>query len=190
MANATFQPKIYRSQGSTSFVVASGGSVEVESGGHINEQSGAVHEFNAGAVITLNGSTFLSSTGKVKVPYGFALPVETISSGEGSTHGKTLQAGSCIHILTASTATEWLKMPTPAAGDVKYVYQVGASGGIILESTNGAGHEWNSTGGNRITMLGPGAAAVFAATSSTGWRLIAGVTSTGGLWAITISTST
>jgi hypothetical protein len=36
MADATYQPKVYRKQGGTEFVVASGGEVNIETGGIIS----------------------------------------------------------------------------------------------------------------------------------------------------------
>lgn len=190
MADTNYQAHVYRAKGSTSMVVASGGSIEVESGGETNLQSGANMKLTAGAVVALGTSTHISSTGKVFVPFGFGLPVETLTSGQGSAHAKTLQAGSCIHVFNISTAVEWFKMPAPAVGDVKYLYNLGASTQVIVESTNTATHVWNSTGGNRIRFEYTSAGAVLVAQTSTSWRLVAGDTSTGTTPVVDVSTST
>lgn len=42
MADATFQPKVYRKQGGDTLVVASGGTLSVESGGALSVASGAI----------------------------------------------------------------------------------------------------------------------------------------------------
>ena len=42
MADGTYQPKVYRKQGATAFVIASGGSLEIEAGGSLNLASGAI----------------------------------------------------------------------------------------------------------------------------------------------------
>lgn len=194
MADTNYQAQVYRARGSTSYVVASGGSVEVESGGQINEQSGAVHEFNTGAVITLNGSTFLGSTGKISAPYGLALPVETLTSSTSFSTGpgQLARAGSAIHLLTQTTAVELVRLPAPVAGDIKYFYHLGASTAIYIESSTSTGGSavWTSTNGNRFLSEGRTASLVLVATSSTGWRIVGGVTSTGGPAAATISTTT
>lgn len=60
MADATYQPLVYRAQGGSQLVVASGGSIKVETGGGILPNSGtkAAHIINAtggatGAVFNL-----------------------------------------------------------------------------------------------------------------------------------------
>jgi hypothetical protein len=51
MADATYQPKVYRKQGGDELVVASGGQINVESGGKITAAgTQAAHIANASAV--------------------------------------------------------------------------------------------------------------------------------------------
>lgn len=47
MADATYQPKVYRQQGGARFVVASSGSLDVESGGEIDIESGGAFKIAA-----------------------------------------------------------------------------------------------------------------------------------------------
>lgn len=47
MADATYQPKVYRKQGGDTQVVASGGDIAVESGGIVDIQTGGALKFNA-----------------------------------------------------------------------------------------------------------------------------------------------
>lgn len=55
MADATYQPKVFRSQGSTELVVASGGKVRVESGGTVNVESGGAFQL-AGTALTVTAA--------------------------------------------------------------------------------------------------------------------------------------
>lgn len=77
MADATYQPKVYRKQGSDELVVASGGTLTVESGGIVAVASGgkvtqAVVTKTAAYTVTAgdSGTTFLSGAVDLK----FTLP--------------------------------------------------------------------------------------------------------------------
>lgn len=65
MADATYQPKVYRKSGGDALVVASGGVVEVESGGTLRLDDGAVIESTAGVytVVTPDDVGLELSTG-------------------------------------------------------------------------------------------------------------------------------
>jgi len=51
MANASYQPKVYREQGGNRQVIASGGSLDVESGGELDLESGGALKI-AGTAVT------------------------------------------------------------------------------------------------------------------------------------------
>lgn len=64
MADATYSPLVYRAQGGSQFVVASGGSIKVETGGSILPNSGT----QASAIADVSVATIAWTTGdKAKV---------------------------------------------------------------------------------------------------------------------------
>ena len=67
MADATYQPEVYREQGGDRLVVASEGSADIESGGAINVESGGAIAVESGAESDFESGALLKQSG-VAVP--------------------------------------------------------------------------------------------------------------------------
>lgn len=167
MADATYQPKVYREQGGDELVVtssgvltlegtltvASGGSVAVASGGSIAAASGASVTFAAGAYITE--------------------PVQTLTSTQTATnvtnYGLTLLTG------TTTGPTYTLAAPS-AAGMTKYLSLTHSSSGATHRcalNSNSTGVSFDTTGGNQITFATSALRGVtLKSASTTSWRIV------------------
>ena len=132
MADASYQPKVYRKQGAKEFVVASSGKITCESGGEIEVESGGLLEVESGGHVEIEGSTGINvqDGGEIVVSTGglFAIPV-TKSSGVDQdipNYG--------FHILTNSgtaAAKDFrLVAGPPRAGLVLHLASIQATSGI------------------------------------------------------------
>jgi hypothetical protein len=109
MADATYQPKVYRKQGGDELVVASGGLVTLESGGIINVESGGAITIAAG---------------------GLVAPVALRTSDE-DTYSLTKEMSGLIYIGTKATATQVISLPLPTTLGVVFIFICGHAGGEI-----------------------------------------------------------
>ena len=136
MADATYIPKVYRTQGGSEFVVASSGAITVESGGSLDIESGGSLEI-AGTQVTataaqLNQSAGLTTSSVVVAAATLAIPVthRVALKSTGGAEALTLAngtAGQSITIytvaavgtgtLTPATATGFVSVALIAAGD-------------------------------------------------------------------------
>lgn len=83
-----YEPKVYRAQGSTKYVVASGGEIEVESGGYMSVESGGIVNYESGAVGQIGGVAALPTTaGYVYAVSGFQEYFERATSAGIANYG-------------------------------------------------------------------------------------------------------
>ena len=133
MADETYQPLVYRKQGSTEFVVASsglitvesGGKVELVSGGYINAASGGYINVEDGGyiaqpVVADTSSAALASNGVSTIENGSSVlftvtmdaPVAGVSkfisfgSGFGTSAICYLDLGAAVTVLSSAASTE------------------------------------------------------------------------------------
>jgi hypothetical protein len=124
MADATYQPKTYRTSGGDKMVVASGGELDVESGGSLKlagtavnataDEINAAADLSAGAAVAANGATLAASAalhaGRV-VQFGVATgTVVTLPAATGTGHVYTFVIGvtatSNANIIKVANATD------------------------------------------------------------------------------------
>lgn len=125
MADATYQPKVYRKQGGAEQIIASGGTQTVESGGAITVDSGAT--------LTVNGTLALGTGATVTLP--------VVAESEGST-----MANSGISTIGGTSAHTWFLAP-PVAGAYKIIC-------VTAASTSSGGAQTIDTGSSLITFDG------------------------------------
>jgi len=132
MSDASYQPNIYRKQGGSYLVVASGGTVTVESGGAITVDSGGTLT-NAGTLantgsVTNTGTITNSSDGIIKDTVTLNTAAATIATYGISSIGSS-SAGARAYKIAAPTATY--------KGYRKTVICRGSSGACTLSCTAG-----------------------------------------------------
>lgn len=116
MADGTYQPKVYRKQGATAFVIASGGALEVEPGGSINLASGALTlppNLKRGYIPLDIFSARSLSSGEVF----FGASVSATGGNLGNAIGGLLNLNSAPTLTMVSTAVRAPQL-TWASGDV------------------------------------------------------------------------
>ena len=115
MADATYQPKVYRKQGGAEFVVASSGAVTVESGGQIDLESGGRLDVESGGYIPI------SSGGQM------AIPVTSSTSNDAPIPNY----GLCVIRAAAATASDCREVAAPTrAGLVLHLVANCAATGV------------------------------------------------------------
>ena len=112
MADNTYQPLVYKKQGSTELVVASSGLVTVESGGEVDVESGGFIDIESGGGVKhyVSGAT---------------------SSASGSTTLSTL-TNDGLSWITSSGDTRMLYLTAPYAGAEKTLYFTAGSTGTVI----------------------------------------------------------
>lgn len=151
MADATYQPLVYRKQGSTEFVVASSGLITVESGGEITIESGGTIDVESGGGIDVESGAAitLESGGK------FVLPVTGVtSSASGSTTLTTLPVNG-LSCITSSADVRLLYLPSPYLGADKYIrFSAGSTQTVIyLDAKTNSAYFMDATGTNTTRGL-------------------------------------
>jgi hypothetical protein len=116
MADLTYQPFVYRTQGSTGYVVASGGRILIETGGGIRTTSITALDGDGniiGATITANGLFTGSSAATVAAGL-------TVSSALAVTAASTFSAGLTVAGVTYGQGgfKEYIQTMTSSAGIV------------------------------------------------------------------------
>lgn len=152
MADATYQPKVYRKQGSDEEVIASGGQetvesggkIAIESGGEIEGASGGIGDFQSGFLFYFADTSSFSAD-KLKYTL-YSLNTKTPPWGES---GTTVSGGSVItpaygyHILSLTTGLSlgtW-QLPTANLGARIHIdcSGVAGDGNVVLYASNTAG---------------------------------------------------
>jgi hypothetical protein len=144
MADATYQPAVYRKQGGDELVVASSGILTVESGGEIEMETGSSMTFASGSGLALaSGSSFklgtameIASGGSIALASGAALtiasgayqtvPVQTLAKAAVATPVTAFGISALEATTTGPTYT--MEAPT-AAGQVKFITMYASSTG-------------------------------------------------------------
>ena len=133
MADATYQPKIYRAQGGVKFVVASGGEIDIEAGGKLSI-GGTVFVTTGGNVVLGSlSSGNISSTGSITATSGIAGSSGTFTNGIAASSGTltgALAVGGALSLTTGVQCT---------TGNF--------SGGVAISSALGVGAALSLTSG-------------------------------------------
>ena len=161
MADATYQPKVYKNSGGNNLVVASSGTITVESGGIVNVESG-------GSIALASGGTLTYASGAYQ-----AVPYQTLGTSQTATpvtnYGLTALTG------TTTGPTYSLAAPT-AAGMMKYLALTATSSGVTNRAnvaSASTGVSIDTTGGNQITFATSALRGVtLVSASATAWRIV------------------
>ena len=156
----SYQPKIYRKQGGSDLVVASGGQIDIESGGHIDLESGGYLAAAAGGYI--------------------ANPYQAL----GSSQTATAIVNSGVTVLTGTTTGPTYVLPAPAAAGVaKWVVLNPTSSGathrcVVSTSAAGVKITHHSNDGDKLTLnTSAQGSALMVASGTSEWRVV-------GAWAV------
>lgn len=129
MADATYQPKIYKTQGGAELVVTSSGTLTLE--GTLAAASGAIVSYAAGSY--------------------FKYPIQTLTSTQTATNATNFG----LTVLTATTTGPTYTLAAPVVGLTKFLNITHSSSGVthraVLRS-NTTGVSFDTTGGNQITF--------------------------------------
>jgi hypothetical protein len=152
MADATYQPKVYRKNGGDILIVASGGEVDVESGGALKlagvELTASAAELNAVAGSSLTGATTAVAADALAIPVTHRIVTKTTGAdGEALTLANGV-AGQRLTIvltvdgggdgtLTPATATGWATIVFADAGDTASLEYVDDTVGWIILGLSG-----------------------------------------------------
>lgn len=152
MADATYQPKVYRKQGGDELVITSSGTLTVE--GRLDLASGSSFSFASGS--------------------GFAVPTQTLTSTQTATNITNFG----LSILTGTTTGPTYTLAAPVAGTLKWISMTSSSSGVThraVINANTTGVSFDTTGGNVITMATSAIRGLtLVGASATSWR-VAGV---------------
>lgn len=131
MADASYQPKVYRKQGGDELIVASGGAIDIESGGALK-----IAGTQVSATATELNETFLTldiADGSAEAVYYLLSPhagtiskIWTVTDGAVGTAdititaaiGATAVTGGVVTIATAGSAAGDIDSATPSAANV------------------------------------------------------------------------
>jgi hypothetical protein len=106
MPDSTYQPKVYREQGGSRQVIASGGSCDVESGGEIDVESGGALKL-AGTDVTSKLVAQAAQSG--------GMAVGTVAAaGNAQGNGGAIAGDLCV--VTAADGTKGVVLPAGAIG--------------------------------------------------------------------------
>lgn len=125
MPDVTYQPKVYREQGGSRQVVASGGSLDVESGGELDIESGGSLKL-AGTAIT---ATAAELNALADVSGRIVTSAATTISITAASHADRI-------LVLSSTHTQTATLQTSTGGGDKYtiiVSTVGTDGSKIIK---------------------------------------------------------
>ena len=142
--DATYQPKVYRTQGGDGLVVASGGSLSLQSGSSVQIETPI--EMASGTYVKKTVTTRAKTAVATAIPLG------------------------CICGIDASTTTPEYKLATPVAGAeivVTLVAQTSNVGAAVYSGSTGIAMA--TSGANKITLVGLNQTAIFHAASATRW---------------------
>lgn len=129
MADATFEPKVYKHENGDRMVVASGGSLDVESGGEINIETGGAIKINGSDLVAelsaLDGVVAGTVTASKAVIVGANKNIDTLAIADGG-----LKLGAGAGTAVTSTAAELNKLDGAALGS--HTFTVGVEGGNVI----------------------------------------------------------
>lgn len=143
MADATYQPKVYRTQGGNQIVVASTGNIKVESGGGIDLESGGQLRVADGAYLSVPVVT--ETTAAALSNYG----VSVVTKG------------------TTATGANTYTIDAPVAGAMKWLSVTAANSSehvIIQANTNVTFDPAGSK--DKLKIVAPGGVTLFGVTTS------------------------
>lgn len=120
MADATYQPKVYRKQGGDELVVASGGKINVESGGTIEvngtdliDELAALNGLDATELGYLNGVTAGTAASSKALVLSAGGDIQTITSGTITTLTSTTVNATTVDAPTVTNASLVLESLNP-----------------------------------------------------------------------------
>lgn len=142
MADASYQPKVYREQGGDRMVVKSGGSVDVESGGEIDVESGGALKI-AGTAISASAAELNIMVGVTATAAEINQAADVSSLGEVLTGTEALTVADNGKRFFLNSGTEFTTT-LPALADVaagwhcRFIVSAAASGApyVITEATS------------------------------------------------------
>ena len=159
MPDTTYQPLVYREQGGSRQVVASGGSMDVESGGEIDIESGGALKI-AGTDQTAKLVAAATKSG--------GTAYETVAAA-GSTQANAAAMVADFVLVTAADATKGVKLPAGVAGKIMFIKN---NANAVLKIWPPGGGQINAVGADTAMSIAAFTGAVLAASSTTQWFTI------------------
>lgn len=145
MADATYEPKVYKKDGGDTQVVANGGKQEIESGGETDYQSGASLKLDGTAITptaaeinVLDKGDGVRLTGLIRATYDFAVnggAVGTIDLGVTVPDNAIIYDG-CVEVITTCTS--------PTTDDATIAIQTEAANDIVTAVAIDTGTPWDA----------------------------------------------
>lgn len=164
MADASYQPKIYRQQGGERFVVASSGSLDVESGGELDIESGGALKI-AGTQVTASAAELNKLDGVASTATEIdqrALTMDITLGTEGTAHvvvpwGGTVKTVYSVIDAALNTGDETLVFQntggTAMTGGTLTIAQSGSAAGDV-DTVSPTGNNTFAAGDKLITVIG------------------------------------
>lgn len=124
MADATYQPKVYKKQGGDELVVAASGAINIESSGALNFESGSAFTVESGGDIAVEsgGTQTIESGGDIAVESGGIVDMQTGAVVKDTTAGAITDRHTFVDTVdwtgTASTAGGHGNWTAPASSDI------------------------------------------------------------------------
>lgn len=177
MADATYQPKVYRKQGGDELVVASGGKINIESGGTLElagvdlaGELAALNGLDSTELGFLNGITAGSITASKAVTRDAAsnVPLKgAVLAAAGNSQGTAAAIASQVTLVTGADNTTAVVLPTAVVGQTFVVVNTVANKTLPVYPATGAAINGGSA--NAAFTLGPGKAGIFHCTALLTW---------------------
>lgn len=166
MADATYQPKVYRDSGGDRWNCVSGGQINIESGSSFVVATDLEIASGGSLSIQSGGSVSVSAGGQLKVP------IQTLTSTQTATNATNFG----LTVLSATTTGPTYTLAAPVVGLTKYLSITHTSSGAthraVLRS-NTTGVSFDTTGGNEITFATSALrGATLVAQTTAAWRIV------------------
>lgn len=162
MPDTTYQPLVYREQGGSRQVVASGGSLDIESGGEIDIESGGSLKL-AGTAVTATAAKLNAAATK-----SGGTAYETVAAA-GSTKDDAAAMVADFVLVSAADGTKGVKLPAGVAGKIMFIKN---NANAVLKIWPPAGGQINAVGADTAMSIAAFTGAVLAASSATQWFTI------------------
>jgi len=159
MADNSYEPLVYREQGASRFVVASGGSLDVESGGEIDVESGGSLKI-AGTAVTGSAAALNALTATTS-----GVAVGTVAAaGDSQANGGAIIGDFCV--VTGADGTKGVVLPAGAIGK-RVVIKNNAN--AVLKVYPASGGKINAIAQDGAISMAAYTAAEFLAQTATQW---------------------
>jgi hypothetical protein len=161
MADATYQPKVYKKQGGDELVVANGGALTVESGGTVDLESGGGIDIESGSTIGIEsgGKIIAESGGEIEGLSGGFFDAQAGFDFYLTSVNNTLSAAQLRVLLWNNTTFSTIQESTGAGSGVLSIINLPSAGMIVFSMSDAASNAsaWltsmNGIPGQRMILM-------------------------------------